>query len=85
MGKPSGRPAHTVSSPSTGGEDSQSRLYGRALQTPCKDLPGLQEDTDRDREREIQASHGGSCAVPTVHYSAVPYSTESTVQCSAVQ
>ena len=69
-GKPSSRPAHTVSSPSTGGEDSQSRLYGRALQTPCKDLPGLQEDTDRDREREreVQASHGESTAVPTVQY-----------------
>ena len=60
-GRSSSRTAHTASSPSTGGgEDSQSRLYGRALQTPCKDLPGLQEDTDREREREreVQASHG---------------------------
>lgn len=43
---------------------SQSRLYGRSLQTPCKDLPGYQEDGEREKEREREkgrenvGSHG---------------------------
>ena len=77
-GRSSSRTAHTALSPSTGGgEDSQSRLYGRSLQTPCKDLPGLQEDTDREREREreVQASHGKywDALCSTVQYSTVQY------------
>lgn len=46
---------------------SPSRLYGRALQTPCRDLPGQEEGEGegrvgegimRDVERDVQTSHG---------------------------
>lgn len=40
------------------GASPSSRLYGRSLQTPCKDLPGYNEDGEREKEREKERDKG---------------------------